>query len=209
MRRQDIENLSNLVFGLSLSIVALILIANPPNNPGELVQDLLWFTFSFFVVISVWRSYSAIICEIEEWGPRDIRLNIFLLLFVGMEPYLFNAITFQNSLLPPAEQDIMNNVGTMAFALDIALILYILAIYYHILAKEHARSEKQVHHFKEHRNQRIITGSFFALSALPWLWSIKLGTMELRYVIWLIPLVMLVINSIRISIFAKEEEEDE
>jgi uncharacterized membrane protein len=209
MRRQDIENLSNLVFGLVLSIVSLILIANPPKNPKELMQDLLWFTFSFMLVISVWRSYVTIMCEIEEWNGRDVRLNILLLLFVGLEPYLFNAITFQDYLLPLEEQDIMNNVGTMAFAIDIAIILFIIAIYYQILADEHAKSAKQEMHYRRERNARVISGLIFAFSALPFTWSIMLMDMQLRYVIWLIPLVFVTVNMARNMRRNHNEEECE
>jgi uncharacterized membrane protein len=207
MRRQDIENLSNLVFGLVLSIASLILIANPPKNPRELAEDLAWFTFSFLLVISVWRSYVAIMCQIEEWNSRDVRLNILLLLFVGMEPYLFNAITFQDSLLPPGEQDIMNNIGTMAFALDIAMILIIIAIYYNILAREHARSAREEKRFRVARNSRLLSGAIFALSAIPFTWDIKLMGMELRYYIWFIPLAMVLINTVRMARQDDNEEE--
>jgi uncharacterized membrane protein len=209
MRRQDIENLSNLVFGLVLSIVSLILIANPPKNPEEMLKDLLWFTFSFMLVISVWRSYVAIMCEIEEWKPREVRLNILLLLFVGMEPYLFNAITFQDYLLPLNVQDIMNNVGTMLFALDIAIILWIIAIYYQILADEHAKSERRERHYRRERNARIISGLIFAFSAFPFNWSVTIMDMHLRYIIWLVPLVFVTMNMIRNQRRDSAEEECE
>ena len=208
MRRQDIENLSNLVFGLSLSIVALILITNPADTPREMAEDILWFTFSFMIVISVWKSYVAIVAEMEVWNSRDVRLNILLLLFVGLEPYLFNAITFGNDKLTPAMQDEMNNLGTIAFALNIAAILLILAIYYHILAKEHAKCAKDLARYKAERNQRILTGSIFAVSALPWFWGVKLANTELRYVIWFVPLVLLTINMIRELLSKNGEEED-
>lgn len=208
MRRQDIENLSNLVFGLSLSIVALILISNPPSSPGQMYQDLLWFAYSFMIVITVWRSYVTIVSEIEEWRGRDIRLNILLLLFVGMEPYLFNAITFQNSLLPPEEQDIMNNVGSSLFALDIAAIFIILATYYHIVAREKARGTEREEHLIGERNYRLVVGGLFAISALPWTWSIHLGTTELRYLIWLVPLIIFMIMAVR-RIMRRHQDDDE
>lgn len=212
MRRQDIENLSNLVFGLSLSIVALILISNPADNPREMAEDLLWFAFSFMIVISVWKAYVGIVAEMEVWNRRDVQLNIFLLLLVGLEPYLFNAITFGNERLPLSDQDLMNNLGTMAFAINIALILLIIAIYYHIMSKEPARPDANRSRYIRERNQRIITGSMFAASALPWFWGIKLGSMEVRYVIWFFPLLFVLANMIRLVLTkdnGKEEEDEE
>lgn len=209
MRRQDIENLSNLVFGLSLSIVALILISNPADNPREMAEDLLWFTFSFMIVISVWKSYVGIVAEMEVWNHRDVQLNIFLLLLVGLEPYLFNAITFGNYNLPLPDQDLMNNLGTMAFALNIAAILLIIAIYYHIMSKEPARSDEKRSRYIAERNQRIISGSIFAFSALPWFWGIRIGGMEVRYFIWLIPLFLLSANMIRMALTKNGRKNDE
>jgi uncharacterized membrane protein len=191
MRRQDIENLSNLVFGLVLSLVALVLISNPPKNPKEMMQDILWFVFSFMIVMSVWKSYVGIVAEIEDWGSRDMLLNLLLLLFVGLEPYFFNSITFQNYLLPPAELDTMNNAGTTAYALDIAFILFILASYYHIISKEHSDDEKKKRRYRRKRNLRTLNGALFAVSALPFMWTVKMDGMELRYIFWFLPLVML------------------
>jgi len=45
--RPRIESLTDLVFGLALSIGAIILISKPPTNPGELFQSIAALGFSF------------------------------------------------------------------------------------------------------------------------------------------------------------------
>jgi hypothetical protein len=40
-----------LVFGLSLSIGSIALIANPPKSAGEITTHILAFAYTFFVLI--------------------------------------------------------------------------------------------------------------------------------------------------------------
>ena len=54
-----IESLSDLIFGLALSIGALALIAQPVLSPADLVRDLVDFAFGFIVLIAVWSGTRA------------------------------------------------------------------------------------------------------------------------------------------------------
>ncbi|MGA8905521.1 MAG: hypothetical protein WB661_11010, partial [Candidatus Bathyarchaeia archaeon] len=58
--RPRIETLSDLVFGLALSIGALTLVGKPPSTPADIRSDVLGFGFSFIILISVWVRYTRI-----------------------------------------------------------------------------------------------------------------------------------------------------
>ena len=55
--RPRIQTLSDLIFGLALSIGALTMISQQPTNFQSVVASLLFYSFSFLVLVSVWRSY--------------------------------------------------------------------------------------------------------------------------------------------------------
>ena len=55
--KSRIESLSDLIFGLALSIGALTLIGQPPSNIST-AFFLAYFAFSFLILISVWYSYT-------------------------------------------------------------------------------------------------------------------------------------------------------
>jgi len=57
--RPRIETLADLVFGLSLSIGSIALIANPPKSAGEITTHILAFAYTFFVLITAWLIYTT------------------------------------------------------------------------------------------------------------------------------------------------------
>src|SRR5216683_2153598 len=57
--RPRIETLADLVFGLSLSIGSIALIANPPKSVGEITTHILAFAYTFFVLITAWLIYTT------------------------------------------------------------------------------------------------------------------------------------------------------
>jgi hypothetical protein len=52
--RPRIETLADLIFGLSLSIGSIALIANPPKSTGEITTHILAFAYTFFVLLTAW-----------------------------------------------------------------------------------------------------------------------------------------------------------
>lgn len=47
-----IESLSDLIFGLALSIGAIALVSNPPSADLGLFRDIVTFAFNFLILIS-------------------------------------------------------------------------------------------------------------------------------------------------------------
>ena len=90
--KSRIESLSDLIFGLALSIGALTLIGRPPSDFPQLILDLLYFAFSFLILISVWYSYTHTMSQLRVETPWLVDLNILLLFLVSVEPFLFNQL---------------------------------------------------------------------------------------------------------------------
>ena len=88
MQKYRIEGLSDLVFGLALSIGSLAMINQPINNIQDIENGILWFFFGFFIIVSVWVSYTKISSETKVETRMDFRLNLALLMLFAIEPYL-------------------------------------------------------------------------------------------------------------------------
>jgi hypothetical protein len=59
--RLRIETLSDLVFGLALSIGSITLIEHIPVDAAHLINDVELFAFSFLIVVGIWLGYTRII----------------------------------------------------------------------------------------------------------------------------------------------------
>lgn len=63
-----IESLSDLIFGLALSTGSSSLLSRPPVNPEDVVSGVIGFGFSFFILISVWLRYTAMVTVLPQDG---------------------------------------------------------------------------------------------------------------------------------------------
>src|SRR5438876_2647088 len=89
--RPRIQSLSDLIFGLALSIGALNLIASKPPDTPALLGNIATFGFSFLVLIFVWFRYTEIMSVLPVETTRTRALNTVMLFFVAIEPYLFQS----------------------------------------------------------------------------------------------------------------------
>ena len=87
-----IETLSDLIFGLALSIGALTLIGQPPSDFTQLLFDIAYYAFSFLILILVWYSYTRIMSCLHVEAESSIYFNVVLLFLVSIEPFLFNQL---------------------------------------------------------------------------------------------------------------------
>jgi uncharacterized membrane protein len=90
--RPRIQGLSDLIFGLALSIGAVQFIGNLPQDPSTLWHDLLYFGFSFLILISVWNRYTSTTSVMPIETPVLVRLNMLLLFTVAIEPFLLDVL---------------------------------------------------------------------------------------------------------------------
>ena len=99
--RPRIEGLSDLIFGLALSIGAIQLVGSAPQSQIQLITALSAFGFSFLILMSFWNRYTTIASAVPIETTIMVRLNTLLLFFVAIEPYLFNPLVIQVKNLTP------------------------------------------------------------------------------------------------------------
>jgi uncharacterized membrane protein len=182
--RIRIETLSDLVFGLALSIGALTLVGKSPATPADLQSEILSFGFSFLILISVWVSYTRIMSVLPVETGFIVVLNLVLLFLVSIEPYLLSLLASTGPLL---------EYESVLYALDLFGLMSIEAFFAHILSIEDKKlvARTLVHKQKARRNEFIFSAFLFLISILPqfWLWSFE-GT-RLRILLWYSVLVIL------------------
>jgi uncharacterized membrane protein len=177
--RPRIESLTDLVFGLALSIGAIILISKPPSNPGELFQSIAAFGFSFLILIQIWFRFTEIMSVLPVQTTDTRILNTMLLFLVALEPYLFNTLSL--FVVPQQSSTSLYDVTSSVYALDIGAIYGILALFTHILTKEEKKlvAPDFLRRYKLSRNLEILVAIIFLVSAIP-----QLFTLNLRYYVW-------------------------
>jgi uncharacterized membrane protein len=188
-----IEALSDLIFGLALSIGALTLIATPPTNFGEMLDDMFFFTFSFIILISVWHRYSTIMSVLPVETSTIVALNIILLYCVSIEPYLFNLFQSNSGTL-------LSTV-TMAYALDLGALQGVLGFFTHELTREERRliPDHLIRKYLQIRNFEFLASIIFFISALPIFGSIVIGRFSLRVYIWGIPIALVLLRQMLVK----------
>jgi uncharacterized membrane protein len=159
--RPRIQNLSDLIFGLALSISALTLIGQQATTIQQIYASLALFVFSFLILMSVWRLYSSITSVLPSETSFLTTLNIILLLLVSIEPYLFNELFAQGSSL-------FNSVSSI-YAFDLAAMFLIIAFFQNSLASEEKQlvSTNLLARYKLERNISLTVGAIFIVSMAP------------------------------------------
>jgi uncharacterized membrane protein len=127
------ESLTDLVFGLALSIGALVLTLQDQRSPLDVLVSIFWFVFSFLILMSVWLNYSYIIAQIKVETPKDIMLNLLLLLCVSIEPFLLNIMVNDANI-----NDVLA-IASAAYAVDISIIMATLGIFLHTASSQSER----------------------------------------------------------------------
>ncbi len=187
--KPNIKSLSDLIFGLALSIGALTLIGQQIQNLQDLLASLLFYAFSFLILISVWRIYSTIVSVLPTETSKMINLNIFLLFLVAIEPFLLNQVLQQSG-------DLLNSVSII-YAVDLAFMFLILAVFDHALAQEEKNlvPKSYLHRFRNNRNLDLLAASIFLISIIPVIGDLHIfsttidGTtygLTLRALLWII-----------------------
>jgi len=179
-----IESLSDLIFGLALSIGALTLIGQPPSNFGQLIQSILFYAFSFLILISVWYGYTRIMSQLHIETTTLVETNIVLLFLVSIEPYLFNQLISST----------FGEYVSILYAFDLGGLFVIQAILSNTILKDRNRPEPILRSFRFQRITLSISASIFFISALPFFWSLRVevggAVIPVRILLWLITLTL-------------------
>ncbi len=179
--RPRIQTLSDLIFGLALSIGAIALLSEKPSTFADLLGSLAAFGFSFLILGLVWIRYTRIMSVLPIEGSV-LGANMLLLFLVSIEPYLYNLIDFASV---PGQVDPAS--VTLVYAVDLAMIYLILAYFTNELTREERRliPASLLRNYRLERNLSLIVALVFLSSALPFFWALTVFGLQARLVLWL------------------------
>lgn len=188
--RPRIESLSDLVFGLALSIGAIALVSNPPTTTAGFYRDVATFGFNFVVLISIWLRYTRIVSALPLETRGTMALNSVLLFTVSLEPFLFNIIRSGNSAKPAAVQ--LFETASSLYGVDLGIMMLIMAVFTLALADEEKRLVPRglLRQLREESVTWFVSSGIFLVSALPLFGRIDVGGvfvsgLSIRTVLWL------------------------
>lgn len=180
--RPRIGGLSDLIFGLALSMGAIQMVTtqSPPQNGADLAAVLAAFGFSFLFLINIWNRYTVVMSAMPVETTLLVRLNMLLLFLVVVEPYLFN-LMFTNIPSSPAGQAVSSFI-----AIDVGTMDLVLAYFTHALTDEERNliPKELMWLFRASRNTLLLGGAHLFFSDLPAWWTIVYMGIPVRVLIW-------------------------
>jgi uncharacterized membrane protein len=186
-----IEALSDLVFGLALSIGAIVLVTQTaPKDSGDVISSLIEFGFSFLVLIRVWTRYTKIMGELPFDTDYTRNLNLVLLFLVSIEPYLFYLLFGSLGRHPTIL--LSSDFTTAIYALDLAGLFSVLGFMTYLLAQEEKTQHvpELVRNFRFSANTQVAAAALFLVSADGFFWRVAPGGIPLRFWFWAVALVI-------------------
>ena len=156
MEKKRIEDLSNLVFGLALTLGAISLIKPETDDLVSLFNTIIQFGLSFAVIIWIWWLYNSLINERDLARKGMAQLNMLLLFLVVIEPFLLSVSEPYSS-------------GKIAYSLDLGLTLLIFALFYNAAISEDISPPKDAHRqlMRFNRNLTVVCAAIFFVSLIP------------------------------------------
>ncbi len=193
--KSRIESLSDLIFGLALSIGALALFATPPAGTGGspqsvVVNDVVEFLYTFILLMTVWIRYTTVATLLPMESRRAFQLNIVLLFLVALEPYLFNKVS---SVTGNLTTDPYGQFVTTLYALDLGGLLAILSAFDYLALRPGAihATDAQLRLLRSHRLGQTLSAACFLVSALPFVVTVQVLGVNARIVLWIAPLLLM------------------
>src|SRR5438309_4553738 len=192
--RPRLETLSDLIYGLSLSIgaISLVITNNQSSTASDINRDILEFLFVFLILITSWIIYTSDMSVLPVETRLVTLLNVILLILVAIIPYLFDQAVSQYNLI--GDQDYASTL----FAIDYAGTLLILAGFAHIISQEEKQlvDGDQMVRLRRIRNRLTLLTIIVLFSlAVPWSWL--LFGIQVRLFIWYVPIVSFWLNRLR------------
>jgi len=181
--RSRIEGLTDLIFGLALSISAIELVGSVPSSHARFLTTVAQFAFSFLILINIWYRYTSVVSVVPIETSLMRMLNMMLLFFVALEPYLFNLLVLQGQTYVGFGQDV-----STGFALDVGAMTLIIAYFAHLSTQEERGliPKDSLHEFRVRRNLLAFAGILFILSALPLFWTVIFEGQPVRTWLWIV-----------------------
>jgi uncharacterized membrane protein len=184
--RIRIETLSDLVFGLALSIGSIALIDHIPQDSAGLTNDVVLFAFSFLIVVGIWLGYTRIVAVLPVETAGTLSLNLGLLFCVALEPFLY--YVFQTAA--PGFLDF----SSAAYALNTGSMMALLAGMMYTVIRQDARGkvhrlrQGSIRNFKVTMVSQAIGSVIFIISTSEVFWVVIPDFGYLRFLLWYIAL---------------------
>jgi uncharacterized membrane protein len=190
VRTSPLDKLTDTIFGFALAVGALSLTMRNPQNESEVIAGIFIFGLSFVILIVIWWSHHDLMSHIDTNKPKTIFLNVVLLFFVAIEPYLLNTLNVDFALF---------SFTSTLYAVDMAFLMGISAGLAHILvAENHEKlSGAQLKSYRLSRNAQIVFAGLFLLSVLPQFLTWRFMNMPVREFLWFATLALSIATSAR------------
>ncbi len=182
MEKKSIEDLSNLVFGLALTLGAVTLVRPESNDFIQLFGILFNFALGFFIIIWIWWLYNRLTKRLDMDRKLEVILNCILLFLVVIEPYLWTLTTTAS--------------GATMYALDLGTALLILGTFSHFTIQKARKRGENVKRQLFGRNASYFFALVFYVSIIPGLMP-ELQPYGVQGLIWLSVLLIAVLSRLR------------
>jgi len=180
--KSRIEGLSDLVFGLALSIGSIALIQHIPQAPTALINDVLNFGFSFLIIAVIWLSYTRIVSSLSAETSSTLLLKFALLFCVALEPFLY--YVYQTTVFA------FLDFSSAAYAIDVGAMMVLLSgMTYMVIRQEvqhevHRLPARSIRLFRISMISRAIGAAIFLASASDIFWIQIPIFGNLRFAMW-------------------------
>jgi len=193
--RPRIESLSDLVFGLALSIGAFALVSSPPVDDQGFYRDVFTFGFNFLVLISIWIRYTRIMSALPIETRRTMLLNSVLLFTVSLEPFIFNILRSGNSASHPSAS--LYEAASSFFGIDVGAMMLIMGVFTLALADEEKRlvPAEMLGRLRSEAGIWFASAAIFLVSAVPLFGkisveSVPVSGLSVRELMWTAALII-------------------
>jgi hypothetical protein len=185
--RPRIETLSDLIYGLSLSIgaISLVITNSLASSVNDINRNILEFLFVFLILITSWIIYTSNMSVLPVETRLVIFMNVLLLILVAIFPYLFD------QLISPLNTGDVQNYSSILFTIDYGVTLLIMAAFAHIISIEEKQlvATSLITLYKTARTRVFLLSLIvFASLAFPWNWT--LFSVPARFYIWAVPVII-------------------
>jgi uncharacterized membrane protein len=202
--KSRIEGLSDLVFGLALSIGSIALIQHIPQAPGDLITDVLNFSFSFLIIAAIWFGYTRVVSFLAVETSGTLFLKFAILFCVALEPFLY--YVFQTTAFT------FLDFSSAAFALDTGAMMGLLSVMMYLVVRQEIRGKLQrvpsrsIRRFKVSMVSQAIGAAIFLASISDIVW-IKIPIFGyLRFLMWDISLAIYFVSRAIASLREKRNQ---
>jgi uncharacterized membrane protein len=182
--RPRIQALSDLIFGLALSIGAITLLTQRPSSVIDLAVSLLGFGWAFCILALVWVRYTRVMSVLPVETGSIVGANMLLLFLVSVEPYLYSLIPV--SFVPlPGQLD--SGITTALYGADMGSMFLIIAYFTHELTIEERKlvPKELIRSYRLQRNTTFVSAALFLVSTLPIFWSLTVFGFQVRFILWM------------------------